>query len=150
MHFRIKPFKLLVVTSTHSYLTGESCERCLSGWFLFNTSCYFHSKSTANPMNWQDSRADCISRGANLTVINNLEEQVSPVCCRWKTKAQKNRWSYLLSFNAQTVAFFKVSAKYQRDKACKNQVTSSVVGSDGAAVPPSTIIQALIVLQDIA
>lgn len=51
-------------------------------------------------MNWQDSRADCISRGANLTVINNLEEQVSPVCCWWEAKAQKIG-GYLLSFNAQ-------------------------------------------------
>lgn len=71
---------LLVVTLICSYLTGESCGQCLSGWFLFNTSCYFHSLSTSNPLkSWQDSRADCISRGGNLTVISNLEEQVSPV-----------------------------------------------------------------------
>ncbi|XP_070775848.1 CD209 antigen-like protein E [Enoplosus armatus] len=58
--------------------TLESCGRCLPGWSLFNTSCYFHSKSAPSPLkNWSDSRADCISRGANLTVIDNWEEQLN-------------------------------------------------------------------------
>ncbi|XP_038584760.1 CD209 antigen-like protein E [Micropterus salmoides] len=58
--------------------TLESCGRCPPGWFLFNTSCYFHSKSASNPLkNWSDSRADCISRGANLTVIDTWEEQLN-------------------------------------------------------------------------
>ncbi|XP_054470148.1 C-type lectin domain family 4 member E-like isoform X2 [Anoplopoma fimbria] len=52
----------------------KSCGRCQSGWFLFNTSCYFHSVS--QPLkNWQDSRADCISRGADLAMIDTLQEQ---------------------------------------------------------------------------
>ncbi|CAJ1073605.1 C-type lectin domain family 4 member M-like [Xyrichtys novacula] len=55
-----------------------SCERCLPGWQLINSTCYFHSISeTAIPKNWQDSRADCIHRGGNLTVIDNLEEQLN-------------------------------------------------------------------------
>ncbi|XP_073339846.1 uncharacterized protein [Pagrus major] len=58
--------------------TEGSCGRCLPGWFLANTTCYFHSKSTSNPLkNWHDSRADCIRRGANLTVIDSLEEQLN-------------------------------------------------------------------------
>ncbi|XP_051240762.1 C-type lectin domain family 4 member M-like isoform X3 [Dicentrarchus labrax] len=56
----------------------ESCGRCQHGWFLFKTSCYFHSKSASLPSkNWSDSRVDCISRGANLTVIDSLEEQLN-------------------------------------------------------------------------
>ncbi|XP_033180913.1 CD209 antigen-like protein B [Mastacembelus armatus] len=56
----------------------ESCGRCRSGWVLLNTSCYFHAKAASNPLKtWSDSRADCIGRGADLAVIDNLEEQVS-------------------------------------------------------------------------
>ncbi|KAF3844797.1 hypothetical protein F7725_007960 [Dissostichus mawsoni] len=56
----------------------ESCGRCQSGWLLLNTSCYFHGKSASNPLkNWQDSRADCIRRGADLAMINSLEEQLN-------------------------------------------------------------------------
>ena len=74
------------MTLTHFLLlTGDSCGRCQSGWLLFNTSCYFHSKSASDTLkNWHDSRADCIRRGGDLAVINNLEEQVSPVSCWWK------------------------------------------------------------------
>ncbi|XP_042357379.1 CD209 antigen-like protein 2 [Plectropomus leopardus] len=56
----------------------ESCGRCQSGWLLFNTSCYFHSIAASNPLkNWHDSRADCIRRGADLAVIDSLEEQIN-------------------------------------------------------------------------
>lgn len=80
--FGIKHF-LLVVTLTHFLLlTVESCGRCQSGWLLFNTSCYFHATPASGPLkNWADSRADCVRRGGNLAVIDNLEEQVSPVSC---------------------------------------------------------------------
>lgn len=55
----------------------ETCGRCLSGWTLLNSSCYFFSsvESPAVTKNWPDSRADCISRGADLIVIDNQEEQ---------------------------------------------------------------------------
>lgn len=56
----------------------ESCERCLPGWFLFNTSCYFHSKSASSLVkNWADSKEDCISHGASLSVIDTWEEQLN-------------------------------------------------------------------------
>ncbi|KAM4620555.1 uncharacterized protein ACJ7VT_007224 [Polymixia lowei] len=54
----------------------ESCGHCLPDWVFLNSTCYlfsipdFHSKK-----NWPDSRADCISRGADLLVIDNWEEQ---------------------------------------------------------------------------
>ncbi|KAG7237235.1 hypothetical protein INR49_032568 [Caranx melampygus] len=54
----------------------ESCGRCPPGWFLLNTSCYYHAKYPSHPSkNWGDSKADCISRGAHLAVIDTWEEQ---------------------------------------------------------------------------
>ncbi|XP_029900970.1 C-type lectin domain family 12 member B-like [Myripristis murdjan] len=56
----------------------ESCGRCPSGWFLLRTSCYFHAKVASFPKkSWADSRADCISRGADLVKIDNWEEQIT-------------------------------------------------------------------------
>ncbi|XP_028252058.1 hepatic lectin-like isoform X2 [Parambassis ranga] len=54
-----------------------SCGRCLSGWIYFNSTCYFfsYSESMTVKKNWPDSRADCISRGSDLVVIGNPEEQ---------------------------------------------------------------------------
>ncbi|XP_062296360.1 C-type lectin domain family 4 member M-like [Scomber scombrus] len=54
-----------------------TCGKCLTGWALFNSSCYFFSYSESKTVkkNWPDSREDCISRGADLVVIDNPEEQ---------------------------------------------------------------------------
>ncbi|XP_044023652.1 C-type lectin domain family 4 member M-like [Siniperca chuatsi] len=62
--------------SNISALEG-TCGRCLSKWLLLNSSCYFFSyiESRTVKKNWPDSRADCISRGADLIVIDNQEEQ---------------------------------------------------------------------------
>ncbi|XP_053191391.1 C-type lectin domain family 4 member M-like [Scomber japonicus] len=55
----------------------RTCGKCLTGWALFNSSCYFFSYTESKTVkkNWHESRADCISRGADLVVIDNLEEQ---------------------------------------------------------------------------
>nr|XP_046268895.1 CD209 antigen-like protein E [Scatophagus argus] len=62
--------------SNISALEG-TCGRCPSKWLLHNSSCYFFSyaESSTVKKNWPDSRADCVSRGADLTVIDNQEEQ---------------------------------------------------------------------------
>ncbi|KAI3367775.1 hypothetical protein L3Q82_026606 [Scortum barcoo] len=53
-----------------------NCGRCPAGWTLLKSTCYFFScHVTEDKKNWQDSRADCISRGGDLVVINNLAEQ---------------------------------------------------------------------------
>ncbi|XP_040916000.1 CD209 antigen-like [Toxotes jaculatrix] len=54
-----------------------TCGRCLAGWSILNSTCYFFSytESSSVKKNWFDSRADCISRDANLVVIDNPEEQ---------------------------------------------------------------------------
>ncbi|XP_067336355.1 C-type lectin domain family 4 member E-like [Channa argus] len=62
--------------SNISALEG-TCGRCLPGWSLHNSSCYFFSyvESSTEKKNWPDSRADCITRGSDLVVIDNQEEQ---------------------------------------------------------------------------
>ncbi|XP_067470371.1 CD209 antigen-like protein E [Thunnus thynnus] len=53
-----------------------SCGRCLPKWTLLKSSCYYFSNPVSDSKkNWPDSRADCISRGGDLLVINNLLEQ---------------------------------------------------------------------------
>ncbi|TKS86470.1 C-type lectin domain family 4 member M CD209 antigen-like protein 1 [Collichthys lucidus] len=54
-----------------------NCGRCPPRWILLNSSCYFFSYTEPRSArkNWQDSRANCITRGADLVVIDNKEEQ---------------------------------------------------------------------------
>lgn len=79
---------LPVINLIHSFLTVHNCGRCPSGWFLLNTTCYFLSTSETIPVkNWQDSRADCIHRGADLVVIDSFEEQVSPLSVKLRKGA---------------------------------------------------------------
>ncbi|XP_055004135.1 CD209 antigen-like protein C [Boleophthalmus pectinirostris] len=59
-------------------LLENNCGRCPPAWLLFKNSCYYYSIPPPNSKkNWADSRADCISRGGDLLVINNLEEQMT-------------------------------------------------------------------------
>ncbi|RVE57145.1 hypothetical protein OJAV_G00213460 [Oryzias javanicus] len=55
----------------------ETCGRCSPTWSLLDSSCYFFSytESPIEKKSWQDSRMDCISRGADLIVINSSDEQ---------------------------------------------------------------------------
>nr|XP_004540735.1 CD209 antigen [Maylandia zebra] len=55
----------------------NSCDKCAPGWILFNSSCYFFSstESSAVKRNWHESRVDCVSRGSDLVVIDNQQEQ---------------------------------------------------------------------------
>ncbi|KAK0130673.1 C-type lectin domain family 4 member M [Merluccius polli] len=55
-------------------LPHRNCGRCLPGWDLQGSSCYFYSGSLPK-LSWGDSREDCISRGGDLVVIESWEEQ---------------------------------------------------------------------------
>ncbi|KAM6912270.1 C-type lectin domain family 9 member A-like [Xenentodon cancila] len=65
-----------ILQSNISALEG-TCGKCLPGWILLNSSCYFFSytESSTVKKNWPDSRQDCIRRGSDLIVIDNQEEQ---------------------------------------------------------------------------
>ncbi|KAG7280693.1 hypothetical protein CRUP_004493, partial [Coryphaenoides rupestris] len=57
---------------------GKSCQKCPEGWTLLNSTCYFFSKLQTDSLtkrNWPDSRQDCVSRQADLLVIDNWAEQ---------------------------------------------------------------------------
>ncbi|XP_015260045.1 PREDICTED: CD209 antigen-like protein A [Cyprinodon variegatus] len=43
------------------------------GWTYFSCSCYFRSTKRGS---WDEGRKDCISRGADLVVIKDKDEQV--------------------------------------------------------------------------
>uniref|UniRef100_A0A671U7I1 C-type lectin domain-containing protein n=1 Tax=Sparus aurata TaxID=8175 RepID=A0A671U7I1_SPAAU len=75
--------------SNLSALEG-TCGRCLPGWVLHNSSCYYFSviESSTIKKNWPDSRADCIRRGADLIVIDNKEEQRFVSDCDENTKSE--------------------------------------------------------------
>ncbi|XP_029993598.1 CD209 antigen-like protein C [Sphaeramia orbicularis] len=47
-------------------------ERCPQDWLMFDSSCYYISTQRKT---WDDSRRDCLQRGADLVVIGNRQEQ---------------------------------------------------------------------------
>ncbi|XP_040915996.1 C-type lectin domain family 7 member A-like [Toxotes jaculatrix] len=61
---------------TNKTTLEQNCGRCLPGWILLKSSCYYFSPNELlSRKNWLDSRVNCISQGGDLLVINNLVEQ---------------------------------------------------------------------------
>ncbi|KAM6912269.1 uncharacterized protein FYW49_010784 [Xenentodon cancila] len=82
-----------ILQSNISVLEG-SCGRCLPGWILLNSSCYFFSytESSTVKKNWPDSRQDCIRRGSDLIVIDNQEEQKFASNSIQNKKTTSDKW----------------------------------------------------------
>lgn len=57
--------KILVFLPTENYFQ--------QGWVYFHRSLYYISSMKKS---WQDSRDDCLQRGADLVIINSKEEHV--------------------------------------------------------------------------
>ncbi|XP_026159799.1 CD209 antigen-like protein D [Mastacembelus armatus] len=55
-------------------LNDQSCCQCPADWMKINSRCYFLSRVSKN---WEESRKDCQSKGADLVVINSAEEQTA-------------------------------------------------------------------------
>ncbi|RVE57148.1 hypothetical protein OJAV_G00213490 [Oryzias javanicus] len=54
----------------------KNCGWCMPGWIFQKRSCYYFSdEEVSSRKSWTDSRNYCISKGGDLLVINNLEEQ---------------------------------------------------------------------------
>uniref|UniRef100_A0A669DNQ6 C-type lectin domain-containing protein n=1 Tax=Oreochromis niloticus TaxID=8128 RepID=A0A669DNQ6_ORENI len=60
------------VKTQHQEVNLPEGVMCPIDWAKFGRSCYF--KSTERKI-WSESRTDCQSRGADLVIINNKEEQ---------------------------------------------------------------------------
>uniref|UniRef100_A0A3B5L2F0 C-type lectin domain-containing protein n=1 Tax=Xiphophorus couchianus TaxID=32473 RepID=A0A3B5L2F0_9TELE len=62
-----KPWTLL--------LKGNSSTPCTGDWILFKKKCYLFYDKPAPWKTWEESRTLCKTKGADLVVINDLEEQ---------------------------------------------------------------------------
>uniref|UniRef100_A0A8C9Z080 C-type lectin domain-containing protein n=1 Tax=Sander lucioperca TaxID=283035 RepID=A0A8C9Z080_SANLU len=65
----------------------------LQGWVYFSGS-FYHVSSTKK--SWQESRDDCVQKGADLVIINSREEQVT--CPRWiglTDRETEGRWKWV-------------------------------------------------------
>ncbi|XP_035285545.1 asialoglycoprotein receptor 1-like isoform X1 [Anguilla anguilla] len=66
---QVKHTDLLKTISHYNAMDGCAC---LTGWRLHQGKCYFFS---TDKMNWSQSQEYCTSKGAQLVIINNQQEQ---------------------------------------------------------------------------
>uniref|UniRef100_A0A3Q2D507 C-type lectin domain-containing protein n=1 Tax=Cyprinodon variegatus TaxID=28743 RepID=A0A3Q2D507_CYPVA len=67
------PLCLIVRSCFDVFFVLYTSKTCPTGWNKFSCSCYFLSTKSGS---WDEGRKDCITRGADLVVINDKEEQV--------------------------------------------------------------------------
>uniref|UniRef100_A0AAQ5YAV7 C-type lectin domain-containing protein n=1 Tax=Amphiprion ocellaris TaxID=80972 RepID=A0AAQ5YAV7_AMPOC len=73
----------LLVVDINSVLSCVFLQAQHFGWVHFSDSVYYVSSTMKN---WQESRDDCIQKGADLVIINSREEQ------NFVVQLQKNLW----------------------------------------------------------
>ncbi|XP_048830663.1 hepatic lectin-like [Brienomyrus brachyistius] len=55
----------------------NSCGKCLPGWRLFDSRCYYFSYHESKPKkSWSGGREDCITKGADLAVVDSEQKQL--------------------------------------------------------------------------
>lgn len=58
----------------------DGCKRCLPGWILMNSVCYFFSlPNNAGYMTWQKAREFCQTHGGDLAIIDSKDKENSTV-----------------------------------------------------------------------
>ncbi|XP_043974286.1 oxidized low-density lipoprotein receptor 1-like [Gambusia affinis] len=55
---------------------NKRCKPCLQNWILFKKKCYLFYDKPAPWKTWEQSRRFCQDRGADLVVIDDLQEQI--------------------------------------------------------------------------
>ncbi|XP_047216694.1 C-type lectin domain family 10 member A-like isoform X2 [Girardinichthys multiradiatus] len=53
----------------------RKCKPCLDGWIMLKKSCYLFNYESSPWKTWEQSRQYCRTKGADLVVIDSLEEQ---------------------------------------------------------------------------
>uniref|UniRef100_A0A4W5L807 C-type lectin domain-containing protein n=1 Tax=Hucho hucho TaxID=62062 RepID=A0A4W5L807_9TELE len=61
----------MYISSTGINICRKIRKTCPVGWRLWGSSCYFLSSEMKT---WEESRLDCLKRGADLVIINSTEE----------------------------------------------------------------------------
>ncbi|XP_018555383.1 C-type lectin domain family 4 member A isoform X1 [Lates calcarifer] len=59
----------------NEYCPEKKCQPCQKGWILFQEKCYLFYYKKSPWMTWKKSREYCQNTGADLVVIDNLQEQ---------------------------------------------------------------------------
>uniref|UniRef100_A0A3P8NHA2 C-type lectin domain-containing protein n=1 Tax=Astatotilapia calliptera TaxID=8154 RepID=A0A3P8NHA2_ASTCA len=75
------------------------------GWIYFKHSLYYVS-STENT--WNDSREDCLQRGADLVIINSREEQLKNRTWIGLTDAEKEQTWKWVDGTTPTISFWYI------------------------------------------
>ncbi|KAJ7990100.1 hypothetical protein DPEC_G00296790 [Dallia pectoralis] len=105
-------------------------QTCPHDWIKYGLSCYYISSTEKN---WADSRQDCLNRGANLVIINSIEEQAFIAFLRarkgrfWIGLSDikvENTWEWVDGTRLSTSYWYKGEPNNQNNEDCAEILTS--------------------------